>query len=1035
MDPETNSQDNSKIGPENITTSANPFDENYKEPQQDAVVVDFTQSVDSSNSETEGTLFVNRQGDSSQPTVEQNNPIPSPAPAPDSAPAPAPAPTPTPAPAPTPTPTPAPAPAPTASSPSPQPTQAQPVNSLPEQQVTKVPKNKIPKLRRHFSHQSVNPETGEPRKSKNLIALAVIAIILVITGVVIAILMNGGNIAWKEAYGDIGLEYVAQTTVRLGVDASDSVLEGVKYEGKCDRNEDIKQPEKDGKDVKWDLSEGVGKCTLKAKYQLKTIEKKFTVISKDVEREDLGLEDIYRNNLDPNSDDDGDGLINKREKTTNTKTDLTDTDGDGLTDGYEVDTLKTDPLKADTDDDGLNDSSEIKLGYDPLKPDSKGDGVKDGARKNSYSYKDNGVMVKISGTGDIANVTVDVTEGAALSKKTGLIPRLYSFYAAGKADDIKVTISYTDLELYNTRISANNLVIYRYNFENDKYEMLDTVVDRANRTVTAKLEDLSSYYIVGSKTGANLDKADPEIVFVLDNSWSMYTNEQYKRVNGRDYPSPLGGNDPEGRRFVLTKELAERLNKKGVKIGISEFSGDYVTVNKVGSKIDEIKKTLDGMNEHPYTKEDGTNIASAIQNGAKEFSGTAGLKTVVILTDGKDTRGLSAKANAIANEMANKNVRVCVLGFGEGAYSDDVSSITNRTGCRYFSSSDVTGLDEVFKNLEILLNDELADIDGDGRMDGYVMADSGFIAARDGFSFRNYSSNIMPDGHCYGMATFAQLYYAKKIPLRHGVISAAGLTSYSYNLNWSYFKDYQNLYDYKLKTNALKYMPQIGYEYFNELEPANIYSMNDGAISYNKDIRSEIEATSLYEFYKDKPSLKSDAQVAKYGFSYNSMEKARLSETKMQDSATMNDIDRSLLNAIFAGQIRQTSVKMYSSGSAIGINATIVDAGGMKRMTNSNDFITLLASRVRRHEAPVILAYFSGGLHAMNAINLIQDAKDSNHYFIGVYDSNFPGEKRYLELQCSKYSCTTKANDYYNESGEVIRMSISQAEDLKHFEQ
>lgn len=85
-------------------------------------------------------------------------------------------------------------------------------------------------------------------------------------------------------------------------------------------------------------------------------------------------------------------------------------------------------------------------------------------------------------------------------------------------------------------------------------------------------------------------------------------------------------------------------------------------------------------------------------------------------------------------------------------------------------------------------------------------------------------------------------------------------------------------------------------------------------------------------------------------------------------------------------------------------------------------------------EAPVILAYFSGGLHAMNAINLIQDAKDSNHYYIGVYDSNYPGEKRYLELQCSKYSCTTKANDYYNQSGEVIRMSVSQAEDLKHFE-
>ena len=1024
MSSETSNQNNGEVTSENMA-SANSFDENYEESQP--VATDYAQSTSKSNSETEGLLFVNNQGENASSEIQiathSSESFPTSASSFSSTPASAPIPA-------------EPNPSPVAVSPNaPQPIRAQSAGVQLGQQVVEAPSSKTPKLRGHFLREPINPETGEPiRKTKGLVALGVVMIVLLVVGALFVILLKGGDIAWKESYGDIDLDYITQTTIKLGVNASDGILDGINYEGKCDRNENIKQPEKDGKDVKWDLSEGVGKCTLKAKYQLKTIEKEFTVISKDIEREDLGLEDIYRNKIDPNSDDDGDGLSNGRERTTNTKTDLTDTDGDGLTDGYEVDTLKTDPLKADTDEDGLNDASEVKLGFDPLKADSKGDGIKDGARKNSFSYKDNGVLLKISGTGDIANATIDVTDGAALSKKTGLIPRLYSFYTAGTTEDVTVTISYTDLELYNAKIVASNLVLYRYNLGTDKYEALQTAVDQENKTVTAKLEDLSSYYIVGSSEGANLDKADPEIVFVLDNSWSMYTNEQYRKVNGRDYPSPLGGNDPEGKRFILTKELAERLDKKGVKIGISEFSGDYVTVSKVGSNIDDIKKKLDGMNEHPYTKEDGTNIASAIQNGAKELSSTAGLKTVVVLTDGRDTRGLSAKALNVANEMANKNVRVCMLGFGEGAYSDDVSFIANRTGCRFFSSSDVTGLDEVFKNLEILLNDELADISDDGKMDGYVMADSGFIAARDGFSFRNYSSNVMPNGHCYGMATFAQLYYAKKIPLRHGVINASGLSSYSYNLNWSYFKDYQNLYDYKLKTNALKYMPQIGYEYFNEPEPANIYSMNDGVIGYNQGFRSEIEATGLYDFYKDKSTIKSDAQVAKYGFSYSSIEKARLSETKMQDSATMNDIDRSLLNAIFAGQIRQASVKMYSSGSAIGIDAAMVDTSGTKHMTNSNDFITLLASRIKGHEAPVILAYFSGGLHAMNAINLVQDAKDSNHYYIGVYDSNYPGEKRYLELQCSKYSCTTKANDYYNQSGEVIRMSISQVEDLKHFE-
>ena len=837
------------------------------------------------------------------------------------------------------------------------------VPAAPIAPVLNVPANNISQPQKEQTQKN----EYEPRKrSKAVFVFLIIAVVLIIGGGVAFWLLNGGDFKWKEAYGDIGLEYVTQTKIKLDIDANDNILEGISYSGFCDRNENIKQPERDENGIVWDLSDGVGKCTIKAQRNLKAIEKSFVVVPKELEYEDLGLEDIYRVNIGSDNDEDGDGLINKREKALKTKIDLTDTDGDGLSDGYEVDTLKTDPLKVDTDNDGLNDASEIKM-----------------------------------------------------------IPRLYSFYADGKVNDVTVSISYTNTELINAKISENDLVLYKYALNDNKYVAIDTKINKAAKTISAKLDDLSSYYVVGSKKSSNLDSVDSEILFVLDNSWSMYTNEQYKKMKGADYPKQLEGNDPEGRRYKLTKELIKKLDSKGAKVGISEFSGDYVTVEKIGSKLDTMEKTLDGMNEHQYIKQAGTNITNAIRSGAREFSVKASLKTLILLTDGQDNGNLAQQVEALTNEMVNQNVRVCVLGFGEGAYSNDLSIITARTGCRYFSSTNVSGLDEIF--------DELADIDGDGKMDGYVMADNGFIVTRDGFSFKNYSSNLMTDGHCYGMATFAQLYYAKKMPLRHDVIKNAGLSSSAYNLNWSYFKDYENLYDYKLKTNALKYVPQFGFDYFGEQEPANMYTVNDGVIGYTEDMRSKINETGLYEFYNDKPSHKSDAQIQRYGFSYSSMTKARLSETKMQNSATINDVDRSLFNAIYASQIRQTTVKMYSSGSAIGIDSTVVN-NSTKHMTNSNDFISLLSSRIARHEAPVILAYFSGGLHAMNAINLVQDAKNSNHYYIGVYDSSYPGEKRYLELSCSKYSCTTKANSYYGESGEVIRMSISQDEDLKHFE-
>jgi outer membrane protein OmpA-like peptidoglycan-associated protein len=86
------------------------------------------------------------------------------------------------------------------------------------------------------------------------------------------------------------------------------------------------------------------------------------------------------------ADSDGDGLTDGQEVTTyHTNPMIADTDGDGLKDGEEVLTYKTDPLKADTDGDGLKDGEEV-LTYktDPLKVDTDGDGLNDGDEVTKY---------------------------------------------------------------------------------------------------------------------------------------------------------------------------------------------------------------------------------------------------------------------------------------------------------------------------------------------------------------------------------------------------------------------------------------------------------------------------------------------------------------------------------------------------------------------------------------------------------------------------------------------------------------------------
>ncbi len=51
-----------------------------------------------------------------------------------------------------------------------------------------------------------------------------------------------------------------------------------------------------------------------------------------------------------------------------------DSDGDGLSDGYEV-SIGTNPRDPDTDHDGLGDGYELAIGTNPRDPDSDGDGL------------------------------------------------------------------------------------------------------------------------------------------------------------------------------------------------------------------------------------------------------------------------------------------------------------------------------------------------------------------------------------------------------------------------------------------------------------------------------------------------------------------------------------------------------------------------------------------------------------------------------------------------------------------------------------
>lgn len=888
--------------------------------------------------------------------------------------------------------------------------------------------NENTKIMSQKNQKFIKPIILKIKKYKKLCLIGLSGVVLLIIGLILFNNFFGFNkLSWNETYTDYKLDYVSQANIKLGINfENEEKLKDIKYDVTCGevKNNDL--------EVDWDLTKSTGKCRITISYKLRKITKEFQIIKFNTSEQDLKLE--YEIDYDSDEDLDFDGLTNKQEKEYKTSPVLSDTDMDGLNDYDEIFIYKTDPTKADTDNDGLSDYDEIELGFNPLKEDSKGDGIKDGQRELTYNHESNNLKILITGTGNIASTVVEVNSNTKISNKAGLIDNLYTFYTDGTINNAVVTITYTDEDLIKYGLNEDNLSIYYYNEKEAKYEKIETVIDKENNTLTSTLKHFSNY-VVGDSTLVK-ETTTTQVLFVLDNSWSMYTNEQYKEITGEElsgglfYSSELNGFDADGVRFTLTSDLITRLSKKNYQIGLSEFRSDYANALKIGTDAETLKSKLNSMNGNFITNIAGTNISNALTNGIKEFSKDSDNKYIVILTDGQDSL-LSSRTTKIVEKAIENNVKICSIGFGNGSYNTDLSNISNGTGCKFYSSSNVDGLAELFENIGAELDDDLVDINGDGEADGILVADSGFVVNRDGFSFYNYGTNLSTGGHCYGMATFAQLYYKKVLPLTVDSITAKDLKSYAYDLTNTYFKNYNNLYDYKLQTNVLKYT--FGYDMFGETQPSDLSTLDGTKLTFTEKYRKEIESSGIYDIKEEETSLSKERQIEKWGVNYKTADNPYLNEDKMQTSKVMNNDDTQLLNAIWTGFIRQNLTSYYSSGSNFVLWLRNVLGVETTDYTGAQGFINILKSRLNDKDAPVIASNYDGGLHAINAISLVQDIENPNYYHIGVYDNNYPGEKRYVDIKCNKDTCSTVANEYYTESGQPIRITPSLEYDLTFY--
>lgn len=807
------------------------------------------------------------------------------------------------------------------------------------------------------------------KNNKKIFTILSLVILLSVAGVVGYSIYDFSRIAWNDNSDD-GVNFTQPTSLTFGVvsyDKDNNATNKVSWKV-SGGTLNIQQ----GKDVIWELPKKDAEYTITASLENgKKISKKITVFTANYINPSTNISEA-----DSDADNDKDGLINSLELTNKTNMNLPDTDSDGITDNCELNITKTDPLKADTDGDTISDGDELDLGLNPLKIDSKDDGVSDGDRTLTYMVENIklGITVDIVGKGNIASTTIDNISNNSYDDIDGVLSDLYDFYSSGTIEKATIKIKYDKEAVAESGSNEKELSIYYFNEDEKKFEKIPSTVDEENSLIIAEVNHFSKYIIADSSKMV-LDPVT-DIMFVIDNSGSMFP----KSIGGQDSDE----NDVDFKRVDLTLELIDKLDGN-FRFGAGKFTYEYsLLANMIDNKtiVKNAVKNIKTQNENFS----GTYIGNALSGGLDQFSNTQSSKRryVVLLTDGVDTTGNlfydSSLIDEAIEEANAKDVKVLVIGLGNNIDRNFLAKIATETGGEYYHASSVGILDEIYKKISQEINYNYIDTDGDDINDGIVLADSGFVTERDGFSFSNFTTNINDGGHCYGMAYFSKLYFQDMLPLRMGDItvkkslghiagslSVAPEQAVGYDLSEvEHIVSDKPLYDYKLSDLKAYDIPAKS---MYDPEPV------DGVLVIKEENRKILEAEG-FEIKK----VKYDGSSK---FEYYEDYSIDLSSENYKNNI---DVDQQeIIKAIYRLYVLQVSADNDKSSFT----------------TDPDESFVRLFEGLDSGE-PLITSI--DGNHAINATKLIRDIKDPNLLKIEIYDNNYPGETRYIEMHRSQTS-------------------------------
>lgn len=643
-----------------------------------------------------------------------------------------------------------------------------------------------------------------------------------------------------------------------------------------------------------------------------------------------------------------------------------DTDMDGLTDEYEEGISKTDPKNPDTDSDNVMDGDEVLLKLDPNLADSKSDGTNDDQRELTYKFTDKvtNTTIEIKGTGNLTKTTVDTFQTDSLQKLKEMASPLYYLYTnASTIKSMQVTLKYDKEQVANRGLKEDSLSVYRLDEVDNKFVKLDSKLNKEDSSVTTQIKENCKLFIADSSTMK--DRIATELMFVIDNSGSMYSKEQI---------ADSSENDVDFKRLSTANKMIDKL-KGEYKFGIGKFTFNYENLAELTEDKEYVKTQIDSI-RNATEKFTGTYIGEALYGGVEQFpeeNKSGSRRYVILLTDGKDTeevKGYSKDRVKQAIEEANrKGIKVFTIGLGNEIDKEMLSNIATQTNGKFYYASNADILDSLFEVIAAQMNYDFIDNNNDHVDDSILLADSGFITKRDGFSFDNIPIKNELNGSTYGMALFSKLYYEGNLPKTLSEMTVKVANS-----------------DKVVKANGFNSsdMKLEGTLYENKIDKLEFLS------DMPKDFRAGGIEKSLLKIKSDYKTTLVNSGFQIYSQAYN------------KSKAPFSNYEGYILD------MDSNNFKNGMTSKAKGYFRAITRLDILKYRdeiisfkNNSDKAMIKLKDELSKGKTCVLKLNDS---YSVNAIRLIEDNSNPNKFRIEVYDSNVAGVTKYIDCTRSVVS-------------------------------